>query len=259
MDVGASLLSFVAARYALMPADDDHRFGHGKVEDIAALAQATFIAGSGVFVLIEAGRRFLNPAAISHEWLGIVVMLLSSVLIAVLLAFQRYVVSKTGSMIVKADAAHYKTDLLINALVIISLLLVSSFGFQSIDMLLALLIAFYILLGAWEIGKEAFDKLMDKELPDEHRQLILETILKHESVEGVHDLRTRLSGSSEFIQFHLELDGKLSLQKAHDIAEAVEEALHAHFPVAEVLIHTDPYTDNEVSLQVGRVVAKKKV
>ncbi len=240
LDVGASLLNLIAVRHALEPADKEHRFGHGKAEPLAGLAQAAFICGSAAFLLIEAGERLFHPQQIENTDVGYVVMVLAIVLTLGLVGFQRYVVNKTGSVAITADSVHYQMDVLVNASVMVSLFLVSSFGLTWADPVFAIAIAGYIIWGAWKIGTMALHMLMDRELSDQDRQKISEIALAHPGVKGLHDLRTRSSGNLVFIQMHLEMDGHISLLDAHEISDAVEARVKEAFPNAEVLIHEDP-------------------
>lgn len=239
MDAGASLVNLLAVRYSLMPPDDEHRFGHGKTESVAGLAQATFIAGSGVFLLLEAVDRLIKPVPVDEVGVGVSVMVFSIIATLLLLSYQNYVIRKTGSTAIKADALHYKTDLLVNAAIIASLLL-SSYGWGGVDPLFAMAIGGYILYSAWQIGVEAFHQLIDRELPDEQREQIEQLIRSHPEVHGFHDLRTRLSGRIEMIQLHLEMDDDLPLLRAHAIADEVEHTIKQRFPHADVVIHQDP-------------------
>jgi ferrous-iron efflux pump FieF len=244
MDVAASLINLFAVRYALMPADHEHRFGHGKAESLAGLAQTTFIAGSAVFLILQAVDRLLHPRPLEDVGIGVGVMVFAILATLVLLIFQRHVIRVTGSTAIKADALHYTTDVLTNASIIIALLL-SGYGWQGIDALFALGIAAYILHSAWRIGHEAFQLLMDRELPDEQRQRIRHAALGNSRVRGVHDLRTRRSGHDIFIQMHLELDDELSLVDAHAIADEVEASIRVIHPEADILIHKDPHSLEE--------------
>lgn len=258
LDVGASLISFFAVRYALQPADEDHRFGHGKAEDIAAFAQSAFIAGSGLFISIEALHRFFNPQSVVHGWIGVAVMVASSVLTLGLLAFQRYVISQTNSSAIKADSLHYRVDLLVNVLVIMAFVIMDFSSLFVIDPIFAMIIAGYISFGAWKVGKEAFDNLMDREFSDEDRNKIIEATFNSKKVRGVHDLRTRRSGIKPFIQFHLELDGDMTLNEAHNISNRIESEVLKLFPDAEVLIHQDPQIKEPLAAELGQVVPVKK-
>ncbi len=239
MDAGASLINLLAVSYALAPPDEEHRFGHGKAESLAGMAQATFIAGSGLFLIVEAIQRLITPHPIEAFEIGMGVMIFSVIATLLLLAIQQHVIRKTNSTAIRADALHYKTDLFTNVAIIAALLL-SQIGWLGIDPLFALGIAAYILYSSWEIGSEAFHDLLDHELPEEKRQQIIDIAKAHPDVRGMHDLRTRLSGRTEFIQMHIELDDELPLIEAHDIADQVEEKIVQAIPTADVVIHLDP-------------------
>jgi ferrous-iron efflux pump FieF len=241
LDLAASLINLIAIRHAAQPADREHRFGHGKAEPLAGLGQAAFVAGSAVFLLVQAGERLIHPAPITNEAIGVAVMLLSIALTLALVVFQRWVILKTGSVAIGADALHYKSDLLVNAGVIAALLVSTQLGWGRADPLFAIAVALYILVSAWEIFNVSFNLLMDRELPEADRQRIKTIAEAHPSVICIHDLRTRSSGTQMFIQFHLELDGNLTLIDAHTIAEQVMREVEAAFPNAEVLIHEDPH------------------
>jgi ferrous-iron efflux pump FieF len=240
LDVGASLVNLIAVRHALQPADRDHRFGHGKAEPLAGLAQSAFVAGSGLFLIIESAGRFTDPQQITRPLVGILVMGASIVLTFALVAFQKYVVAKTKSMAVGADSLHYTGDVLINGSVIVSLLLSSHFNIAFIDPLFAIGIAIYLLWNALGIARSSMDHLMDREFPEAEREKIKQIARTYPGVQNAHDLRTRSSGAQSFIQLHLEMDGKLTLLEAHAIADAVEQKLRDAFPEAEVIIHQDP-------------------
>jgi len=239
LDALASLVNLLAVRHALEPADKEHRFGHGKAESLAGLGQATFIAGSAGFLLLEAVGRFFHPQAVSVISVGIAVMAFSIVATFVLLAIQRHVIQKTGSMAIRADSLHYTTDVLVNGSVIAALLL-ATYGWPGFDPVFAIGIGIYILYSAWHIAREAIQHLMDRELPDEDRSRIHQIVLGQKHVKGMHDLRTRRSGTTAFIQLHLELDDNLPLLHAHAIADAVEARIRKAYPDSEVIIHEDP-------------------
>lgn len=240
LDAAASLINLWAVAHALTPADREHRFGHGKAEPLAGLGQAAFILGSGGLLLIEAADRFFHPVAVTRGGVGIAVMVFSVVLTLALVRFQKYVVSRTSSVAISADSLHYAGDVLINGSVIVSLLIVMTVGWSWVDPLFAVAIAGYLMWNAWQIARQSFDMLMDRELPEEDRERIRVIARSHPEVRNLHDLRTRLSGQQGFIQLHLELDANLPLYKAHDIADEVEKAIMDAFPNFEVIIHQDP-------------------
>jgi ferrous-iron efflux pump FieF len=240
LDMLASLVNLLAVRHALEPADEEHRFGHGKVESLASLIQAAFIGGSAVFLALEAVERFARPQALEHGGIGIGVMLVSMALTLGLVVFQKYVVKKTGSIAVSADSLHYRSDLLVNAGIILALVAVMVLDWRMVDPLIALLVAVYILHGAWEIVRQSYDMLMDREFPNEDREAIVAMVMAHPEVKGLHDLRTRSSGIHSFIQLHVELDGDMKLMQAHEIADELEISIGEAFPGADVIIHQDP-------------------
>ncbi|MGF1548653.1 MAG: cation diffusion facilitator family transporter [Thiotrichales bacterium] len=239
MDALASVINLVAVRYSLQPADREHRFGHGKAEALAALAQAAFITGSALFLVLEAGSRLLHPQPVYAVTAGLVVMVFAIVATLILLLIQRYVIKRTQSTAIKADALHYATDFATNAATLLALGL-AAFGWHLADPLFALAIAAYILYSAFGIAREAVDLLMDHELPEEVRQQIAAIAFAAPGVRGVHDLRTRQSGHHYFIQIHLEFDDDLRLSEAHRYADAVETEIARTFPNAEVIVHQDP-------------------
>jgi len=239
LDAAAAIVNLLAVRHALEPADREHRFGHGKAEALAGLGQSTFIAGSAVFLSLEAIGRLSHPQPIGSIAVGVAVMVFSILATVGLLLFQRHVIRRTGSTAIKADYLHYKTDFMINGGVIVALLL-ASYGWPGFDPVFAIAIVTYILYSAWGIVRESLDLLMDRELPDAERARIKALVRNHPDTKGLHDLRTRKSGTTVFIQLHLELDDNLTLMQAHRIADSVESLILEHFPDAEVLIHEDP-------------------
>jgi ferrous-iron efflux pump FieF len=240
LDAAASVINLLAVRHALTPADREHRFGHGKAEPLAALGQSAFVAGSAVLLIVEVGRRLWRPQPIENGDLGILVMLGSIFLTIILVLFQRHVVRKTGSLAIGADRLHYMGDVLVNGGVILALVLSQLLGWPLIDPVFGAVIAAYILYTAWSIARSSLDMLMDRELPDEDRLKIRAIAMAHPEVKALHELRTRASGPAVFIQFHLEMDGQMSLYDAHRVADQVEDEILAAYPGAEVIIHQDP-------------------
>jgi ferrous-iron efflux pump FieF len=239
MDVGASLVNLLAVRYSLQPADDEHRFGHGKAEALAGLAQATFIVGSAIFLLLHAIERLLNPVPLANVAGGLWLMAFAIIATLALLLLQRHVIRRTGSTAIRADALHYATDLATNAATVAALVL-AVYGLPGLDPLFGIAIALYILYSAGKIGLQSVELLMDRELPEPEREVIRRSALDTAGVLGVHGLRTWRSGQRKVIQMHLELDPDIGLQEAHLISVRVEEALLAVDPEADITIHQDP-------------------
>jgi ferrous-iron efflux pump FieF len=240
LDSLASLINLVAVRHALTPADQEHRFGHGKAEALAGLGQAVFIIGSAMFLLFQSFGRLLEPAPVQGGVVGISVSAIAIAATLALLVFQRRVVARSGSLAILADSIHYKGDLLLNLSVILALVLSTGFGLIAADAVFGVAIAAYIGHSAWAILRNANDQLMDREFPDIDREAIKALVLKNPDVISLHDLRTRASGVRRFIQLHLEMDPHMTLLKAHEVADSVELELLQEFPGAEVLIHQDP-------------------
>jgi ferrous-iron efflux pump FieF len=240
LDLGASVVNLIAIRTAVTPADAEHRFGHGKAEPLAGLIQVAFILGSSLLLLFEVVQHFLEHQVVEHEGTGIVVMVISIGLTLALILFQRHVIRQTESMAVEADSAHYFSDFLANAAVVLSLVLSSLLGWWWIDPLFGLLVALFIAFTAFSIGRAALDMLMDREMNDNDRDRIKLIVRAHPEVIDLHELRTRVAGQDRFIQFHLDLTPDISLKDAHRISDAVEAQLMEAFPGAEVIIHQDP-------------------
>ncbi|AXJ07085.1 divalent metal cation transporter FieF [Pseudomonas fluorescens] len=239
LDGVTSLLNLLAVHYALRPADDDHRYGHGKAESLAGMAQALFIGGSAVLIAFQAYERLNNPEPLGAPWLSIGVIVFSLLLTAALLMLQHRVIKQTGSNAVRADSLHYRSDLLLNGSILIALVL-AGLGFDQLDAWFGLGIAAYILWSAIQIARESFSVLMDEELPTDVSQHMLELACGVPGVLGAHDLRTRISGNHWFVQLHLELPGELTLSVAHGISDQAADAIHKAYPRAEVLVHADP-------------------
>lgn len=240
LDALASLLNLLAVRTALVPADREHRFGHGKAEALSGLGQALVIGGSALFLISEAVQSLRQPQPPDHSAWGIGVMVFSILLTIALVLFQRHVVRRTGSLAISADRLHYLSDLLTNLTVIAALALAALPGFDWVDPVGALLVAMVIFKGAADILRQSLDHLMDRELDEAARDSIRKAVLRHPETRALHDLRTRQSGNQTFIQFHLELDPEMPLRAAHRVSEEIITELQALFPGAEIILRQDP-------------------
>lgn len=240
LDLTASLITFFAVRYASSPADDEHRYGHGKAEALASLMQAMLVALSAGLLMREAVVRFLDPEPISATTTALVVMGLSIVLTLGLVWAQTLAVKKTQSLAVSGDRAHYFSDLAANAAVIAGLVLAGGLGLTRADPVVGFAVALWLFWTAFGVGKAAYEALMDRELPDEDRAHIITLAGDDPKVLGVHQLRTRASGPFIHIQMHMDLDPDQSLTEAHEVVVAAERRVMAAYPAADVLIHADP-------------------
>lgn len=240
LDAAASLVNLIAIHQALTPADREHRFGHGKAEPLASLGQSAFITGSAVLLIIQGLQHLLSPAPVTNTGIGIAVMVFAIVVTFALVRYQQHIIRRTGSLVVSSDELHYRSDLILNGAVIVSLVATAVLNWLFVDPLFGIAIGLWIIYGAWQVARKAIVQLMDQELPDDARARIRQIALAHPQVRAVHDLRTRAAGPDAFVQIHLEMDGDLTLRDAHRVSDAVEADILAAFPQAEVMIHQDP-------------------
>ncbi len=240
LDLVGSLITLFAVRQALVPADADHRFGHGKAEALSGLVQAGFIAASGCALLVAVGERLNAPKQVREEGVGLAISALALVLTICLVAFQRHVVRRTGSVAIGADMAHYGTDLVATLVTGVGLFISGILDQPLIDSGIAGLVALYLLHGSWNVGRNSLDILMDRELPEEDRRRVEEIARRNPGVRNIHELRTRSGGLTRFIQLHIEVDRNLSLLSGHDIGRQVQSEIAKAFPGAEIILHVDP-------------------
>ena len=240
LDLVASLVVLLGVRVAAQPADWDHRFGHGKAEALAALVQVILISLSALFIAFRAIERLIQGAETGSAELGIGVSIVAMVLTVALISYQRHVVARTGSLAIGTDRLHYSSDLLLNGSVILALVLDQFVGLTGSDAAFGVLIALWLLWGAWTASSQALHQLMDREWPDELRERFLAAAREYPELAGLHDLRTRTSGTHNFAQFHVWVPGDWTVREAHDRLDRVEEALQSRFPGTEILIHLDP-------------------
>lgn len=240
-DVFASSISFIAVRYSSRPASCEHRYGYGRAESISALLQSAFIAGSGLFVIYDGFNRLLYPSPVHKTGLGLGIMIFSLLATAALIIYQRYVAKITKSKAIYADSAHYTVDVLTNTAIILSLLVVQVFHINWFDLITALCISVYLILNAYKIAKDAVANLTDQELEIKIRSKVIDTVLNSEGIMGYHDFRSRDLGGIYHFEIHLELDGNLTLLKAHELTDCVEEKIKKLYPQCQITIHQDPY------------------
>jgi len=240
LDAAASILNLFAVRQATVPADREHRFGHGKAEPLAVLGQSAFLAGGAVLLIAEAVQRLIRPVAVVNTRAGIAVSVFSIVVTIGLVLYQRSVVRRTGSLAIGADELHYRGDLLVNLAVIAALMLGNWLQTPFFDPLFGAAIGLWILYAAARVAGLSLRELMDRELPDGERDNIRAIVRRQPEVLAVHDLRTRVAGPTAFIQLHIEMDGDITLARAHQISDAVEARLQEAYPHAEIIIHQDP-------------------
>ena len=240
LDLVASLATLAGVWVAAKPDDENHRFGHGKAEALAAMFQVVLISISALSLAFRAVNQWIAGARPEGAEGGIVVSVIAMVATVALLAWQRYVIRKTKSLAISTDHVHYQSDILLNLAVIAALALDQYAGIAGADPFFGLAIALWLGWGAWGASQQAIEQLMDHEWPEERRQAFLEAVARHPEIKGLHDLRTRTSGDRDFVQFHLAVNGDMTVRQAHVIMDEVEAILKKEFPGVEILIHPDP-------------------
>lgn len=240
LDLVASLATLLGVWVASQPDDPNHRFGHGKAEALAAMFQVVLISISALGLAWRAIQQFMTGAKVEEADAGLVVSAIAMAATLALLAYQRHVIRKTNSLAISTDNVHYKSDLFLNLAVIAALLLEQYAGIHGSDAAFALLIAAWLGWGAWGASQAAIEQLMDREWPDEKREKFLDVVRQHPELKGLHDLRTRTSGNRDFVQFHVWVDGRMTVTEAHRVMDEIEEKLQRAFPGVEILIHPDP-------------------
>ncbi|WP_221794902.1 cation diffusion facilitator family transporter [Aquisediminimonas sediminicola] len=248
LDILASGVTLYAVRLSAAPADLKHGFGHGKAEALAALFQAGIVTASAFAIGVRAIMNFSSAAQPTHPELGIGVSVIALAGTIMLVLYQRYIVKRTGSIAIQADHIHYSSDILLNASVIIALVLDSWLGLRGADPIFGVGIAFWLIWHARDVAGHAIGQLMDQEWPLEKRERFVAIASTHPELKGIHDMRTRTSGSRDFVQFHVWVNPNLTVYQAHRVMDEIEAALMAEFPGTEVLIHPDPegHTDQEM-------------
>lgn len=239
LDLFASIMNVIILRFALAPADDEHKFGHGKAESLAGLVQAAFVLGSALLLVFNGVDRVVNPQQVVRTEVGMWVSVIAIIMTLLLVLVQKYVIAKTRSVAISADALHYQSDLLLNLGVLLALFLSQGYWLQA-DGVFTIGVGIFLLVGASKIIWLSVHQLMDHELTDDELSIIKNIVINHDGALGLHELRTRQAGPNRFIQFHLELDDNLSLLEAHEIGEAIEVEIHQALAPCEVFIHHDP-------------------
>ena len=240
LDLVSSIATLAGVWIAGLPDDDNHRFGHGKAEAISALLQVVLIAVSAVGLMGHAGTELVAGTHTADAGTGVIVSAVAIVGTLGLLAWQRHVIRQTASIAISTDHLHYKADLVMNVAVIAALVLDQLAGWHWADAVFGIAIALWLGWGAWEASTQAVDQLMDHEWPDDMKNRFLEVLARHPEIEGIHDLRTRTAGNRHFVQFHVWMDGRMSVAEAHDVMDEIEAKILSEFPDIEVLIHPDP-------------------
>ena len=254
LDLVTSLITLFGVRLAAMPADREHRFGHGKAEALAALFQVGVITFSALGIGWRAVDRLVSGETTAHAEYGIAASIIAIAATLGLVLYQRRVIAETGSVAIRTDYIHYSSDMALNGSVIVALLLDQYAGIHAADPVLGFGIALWLIWSAWQASAHAIDQLMDKEWPEEKRRRFIEVAARHPELKGLHDLRTRSSGMHDFVQFHVWVDPNMTVAEVHKVMDEIEHKLEAEFPGCEVLIHPDPegHVDHPGNILVER-------
>ena len=241
MDLCVSLVNLFAVRYALMPPDREHAYGHGKAESLAGLMQSAFICGTAVLLILHGSECVVTPRKVENLSFGIWITVATIVITLLLVLFQIYVVRRTGSQVVNADSFHYRLDVLLNVGVLGSFAVMKYYpSLDFVDGVSTILIGLYIIYGASKIGYEAIQMLLDSAISPEDQQRIFDIAVREKDVINIHDLRTRQSGRIKIIQLHATMDSAMSLLRAHNAADRIEKSIREAFPDADVTVHMEP-------------------
>lgn len=250
LDLFGSLVAAGAVRYAALPPDDNHRFGHQKAEALTSLAQVALITASATLVAWESIQRLLDPEPIQRPAFAIAVLALSLVITLCLVTFQTLAIKRSGSLIVEGDRAHYMGDVIANSGALIAVVISAYFAFPQADPIAGLLAAVFLAVAGWQVARKAIPQLMDEELPEAERAVIHEILNQDADILGFHALRTRRAGGSRFIQVDIQINPDLSFRQAHEISDRIELAIETAFPNADVIVHPDPAGEARIERRV---------
>ena len=246
LDFLVSLFNYFALHTAEKDPDDQFHYGRSKIEPLAAVIEGVVVSFSALFILYEALAKIAHPREMEHMNESVVVMIISFIITAFLVAFLNFVAKKTKNMVIRADALHYKTDLYSNGAVLMALVLISYTAEELIDPILGIAIAIYMIYSAIPIIKEGILMLLDAALDPKDVQNIKDILENEPIITDYHFLQTREAGSNVFVSVHAVFNVSISLYDAHLISDKIEDKIKALFDdkTTHVLIHLDPYDDS---------------
>jgi cation diffusion facilitator family transporter len=248
IDLVAALIAWFAVRMSSQGADEEHPYGHGKVENISGTVEALLIFAAAAWIIYEAIRKLLEPTPIDMPVWGVAVMFVSAVVNMFVSRRLHKVAKETDSVALQADAWHLRTDVYTSVGVMLGMLVILIVRFASpltnidwVDPVIAIIVALMIVRAAWNLTREAARDLLDVRLPDEDVEWIPGYVCKTwPAVRSFHRLRTRKAGSDRFIDFHLAVEDTMSVRDAHALGDEIVVAIKQRLPDSRVQIHVEP-------------------
>ena len=259
LDMFVSVFNYFAISNSEKPADETFNYGRGKIEALASVIEGVIISMSGLFLLYTAVKKYFTQTSSTYLDISLIVMIISLFVTLMLVAYLNAVAKKTDSMVIKADALHYKTDVWVNGAVLISLVAVSLTGWEIIDIIVGGGISIFIIYSAYELIEEGILVLLDRALDEELLADIEKTFTTEKVVNDYHFLKTRTAGNDIFVEVHLVYDCLISLMEAHRAADRIEERIKTlddkkHWVIN---IHMDPYDDSEINNKENSIIETK--
>jgi cation diffusion facilitator family transporter len=240
-DLLAAIIAFVSIRAAAKPADENHRYGHGKIENVSGTIEALLIFLAAGYIIYEAVEKIRLGTGLESIDLGIGVMAGSAIVNIFVSRHLHKIARKTDSVALEADAWHLTTDVYTSLGIFVALIVVRVTGLTILDPIIAIGVALLILRAAWGITRKSLGGVLDERLPGEEEELIAAAISEHlGEVAGFHKLRTRKAGSERYIDVHLVLPRSVTLEEAHSLCDHLEEDIKTRLPGCSVTIHCEP-------------------
>jgi cation diffusion facilitator family transporter len=241
IDLLAALIAFVSLRIAGRPADREHPFGHGKVENVSGTIEAVLIFVAAIFIIYEAINRIIAGASVEYLGIGIAVMAISVVVNIIVSRHLLRISRDADSIALEADARHLTADVYTSLGVMAGLVVVQVTGLNILDPIIAIGVSIFIMRAAYNLTRRAFPSLIDVKLPEEEEALIVSTMSEHMgALVGFHELRTRKAGSERYIELHVIMARDASIERAHSLCDHLEEDIRSRLPHAHVTIHVEP-------------------
>ena len=253
LDLLAAIIAFTSVRISARPPDEDHRYGHGKIENISGTIEALLIFVAAIWILIEAYKKIIHGGEVHTLGVGVIVMAVASLANWLISNLLMKTAIKTESVALEADAMHLRTDVYTSVGVLIGLGVIAITKIQILDPIIAILVALLITKAAWDITVKSFSPLLDAALPTQEEEQIMEALalIMPAGLVGFHELRTRRAGSERYVDMHLVVPRDMSIAEVHDLCDLVELKINDRLPMVNVLVHAEPCADEDCSVCSG--------